>query len=415
MNKSRFTAQMTGQLVRISQPEPDWAFVPAELPVAWEFPVSLWPLLVDAKAKLGTLNGIGRTLPNPQLLLRPLQDREMLRSSSLEGTHASIEQVLLFEERPREPRSVSDPSNAWREVFNYGAALREGLRLLAERPLSTVLIQSMHEKLMSGVRGRGSAPSRLRQHQVHVGSDRRYVPPPAPLLPDLMGNLQEYMNRGDDFDPLVRSFITHLQFEAIHPFVDGNGRVGRALLALMIARTHEHHMPWLYMSAYFERYKDEYIGKMFDVSANGAWTDWIEFCLRGTVAQAEDSIRRCDLLKKIERQYQERANIARPRIASILQRLFTKPVLTIPEIKRSLNVSYKTAQCDVEHLVESNVLKRLPDTNHPKVFYAPEITRIAWVDNLDEEDAAHPTSDDGFEGQDNGTQSATRQPTRQPV
>jgi len=218
MLSEKFTDETTGRLVRITSPYEDWAFVPAPLPPDWDFPASLWPLVAEAKQLLGKLDGVGRTLPNPELLQRPLQQREALRSSSLEGTYASPQELLLFELQPRVPSSAKDKANDWLEVSNYASALREGYLYLQQGPLSLYLVRQLHAWLLKGVRGADKQPGSFRKRQVHLGSDRRFVPPPPERLDDCLQAFEHaLMTPPNDFDPLVRSYLVHYQLEAIHP------------------------------------------------------------------------------------------------------------------------------------------------------------------------------------------------------
>jgi len=381
MDEAKFGDSRTGRLVRISTPVEDYAFIPDNLPPASGFPERLWPLLADAKEALGRLDGIGRTIPDPGLLLRPLQNREALRSSSLEGTYATPEQLLLYEMDPREPRSERDKANEWREVGNYGRALTEGSKLLDEMPICLRLIRSMHKTLLSGVRGRDKAPGEFRRCQVHIGSDCRYIPPPPHELLQCLDSFEKHLHESDErFDPLVRCYIIHYQFEAIHPFVDGNGRVGRLLLALLTYRWCQLSMPWLYMSAFFERYKDEYVDNLFRVSTEGDWERWLEFCLRGTIEQANDATRRCELLGKLRRDYDKRVVNGSKRAHAIVAGLFENPIITIPRVSVKYDITYPTAKSDVLHLIELGILVELPDFR-PKKFYAPEVFEIAYSED----------------------------------
>jgi Fic family protein len=180
MDSNRFTNNRLGELVEIAGPGPRLAFVPAPLPDAWEMPVDLWPLLMQAREALARLDGAGRHLTNPQLLLVPLQQREALRSSSMEGTYATPEELLLYQLDPRDPTSGDDAVNAWREVFNYGKALQLGVnQLIAEFPISLRLIRDIHRALLSGVRGQEKRPGEFRDYQVQVVSGRgSYHHPP---------------------------------------------------------------------------------------------------------------------------------------------------------------------------------------------------------------------------------------------
>lgn len=382
MDATKFTSNATGRLVRIEQPRRDWAFIPDDLPPKWDFSPELWPLLVEAKETLGTLNGIGQVLPDPQLLLRPLQSREAITSSNIEGTYVTPEQLLLYQLDPREPRSGDEQMADWLEVFNYGRALEHAYQSLKSLPFCNRVIREMHGILMHGVRGRNKSPGEFRKWQVQIGSSGRFIPPPASEVDRLMGNLEQYINSEDErYDPLVRCFLVHYQFESIHPFVDGNGRVGRALLALMVYKWLGHAQPWLYMSAFYEQFKDEYVGGLFRISTDGDWTKWVEFCLRGAAVQASDSIRRCHLFKNLREQFHAIAARS-PRTHTIIEQLFTSPILTIGAVQKRFKIAYQTARADLEHLADVGILKEMPDV-HPRSFFAPEIMRIAYRESDD--------------------------------
>lgn len=381
MDITKFLESKTGDLVPIDPIHNDWAFIPAPLPPTWDFSVELWPILAEAKQELGRLDGIGRTLPNPELLLRPLQSREAIRSSSLEGTFATPQELLLFELQPRESDSEKDPINSHREVANYSVSLRQGIKLLDDLPFCLRLIKELHLTLLGGVRGREKSPGNFRVSQNHIGSNKRFIPPPPTHLQDCLNAFEKRMNEFDDnYDPLVRCYLLHYQFEAIHPFMDGNGRVGRALLSLMTYKWCNLHMPWLYMSAYFERYKDEYIDNLFNVSARGDWHTWIDYCLRGTVLQARDAIKRCEQLKALKDSFHETVGNSGPRAHPIIEGLFQTPLLSIPDVVKRFNVSYPTAKSDVEKLVKLKILAELPDA-HPKIFFCPQIFSVAFEDD----------------------------------
>jgi Fic family protein len=382
MDRQRFTDFKTGELIKfrnLHSGKDDWMFIPNELPPAWDFPPRLWPLLSEAREELGRLDGIGQTLQNPQLLLRPLQTREAITSSSIEGTYVTPQQLLLYELDRREPTSADSEVADWNEVFNYGTALQQGCRLLQEIPVCSRLIRKMHKNLLAGVRGERKNPGEFRTIQVQIGATGRYIPPPPVEIDRLMSNLEKYIHQGDArFDPLVLCYMVHYQFEAIHPFSDGNGRVGRALLALMIYRWLNHAMPWLYMSAFYEKYKEEYADNLFRISTHGDWERWIEFCLTGTVAQARDAIRRCHEFNRLRQEYHDRiGNTSTPRSHKIVELLFTAPVVTIPSLADVLQVTYHTARDDVRRLVEAGVLFESVDS-YPRSFYARELMEIAY-------------------------------------
>jgi Fic family protein len=378
VDRTQFTESSPGQLRRLDLPHKDWSFLPDEMPIEWDFPDSLWPLVVEAKEALGTLDGIGQTLPNPLLLLRPLQNREAISSSSIEGTYVTPQQLLLYELDPKEPAGADDQVADSAEVANYNRALQHGCELTESLPIGNRLIRAMHKVLMQGVRGHDKTPGEFRRWQVQIGSRGRYIPPQAGDVDGLMNNFEKYANVDDRrYDPLVKSFLLHYQFEAIHPFGDGNGRVGRALLALMIYKWHGHAMPWLYMSTYFERFRDEYVENMFRISTTGAWDNWIEFCLRGAIAQATDAVRRCKLFNSLRADFHERVKKPSPRSHQLVESLFEFPVVTIPSVSRSFDIQYHTAQADVEKLVSVGILKEIADSR-PRSFNAIEIFHVAF-------------------------------------
>lgn len=381
MDVTKFTGSKTGALLPISTPTPDHAFVPYPLPPTWQFDIELWPLLAEAKRCLGLLDGVATTLPNPQLFLRPLQRIESLTSSRLEGTYATAQELILFEMSPKESVNPSDESHAWNEVHNYSQALSYGVLKLSDSntPFSLQLLRELHRTLLSGFRGTLRNPGEFRNHQVHIGSTRRYVPPPPDQVLPCLGDLEKYFISEDSaFDPLVRCFIAHYQLEAIHPFSDGNGRIGRVVLSLMIYKWCNLKMPWLYLSPFFERYKDEYIEYMFKVSTEGAWRTWIEFCLRGVIEQAEKAAQTCDALHRLKQQMHDRVNTdGGTRIHAIIENLFDWPIVRVAELAKRNNVRYPTAKTDVKFLEEKGVLRLLPEMK-VSTYYSPEIFEIAY-------------------------------------
>ena len=193
-----------------------------------------------------------------------------------------------------------------------------------------------------------------------------------------MGSLERYVNEEDaKFDPLVRCYLVHYQFEAIHPFADGNGRVGRALLALMIYKWLGHAMPWLYMSAYYERFRDEYMSCLFNTGTKGDWRNWIEFCLHGTVVQAKDAIRRCHLFHALRTDFHGRVDTPSSRTHALIEGLFQTPVVTITTVSKQFNIAYHTAQADIERLASVGILHEVAG-QYPRTFFAREILHIAY-------------------------------------
>jgi Fic family protein len=377
MDIRKFKENTPGRVVSIDGGE--HAYVPHPLPPKWKFPERLWPLLLDAREHLALLEGVGRTLPDSNLLLRPIQRREAIQSSRLEGTYATPRELLLFEIDQTQATSEDDPANDWREVFNYQRSLEYGTT--SELPLSLRLIRELHRILCTGVRGREHAPGEFRRVQVAIGPSFRFVPPPPQYLQECLASFEKYLHAVSEFDPLVDCFLAHYQFEAIHPFRDGNGRVGRVLLAMMIQQRCRLTKPWLYLSEFFERNRDDYKQRLFDVSAMVAWTDWVEFCLLGTSEQAKATIQRCENLRMIKDDYMQRlgATGGRVRLNRIVDDLFSSPILELAKLPERLEVTYPTAKSDVERLVDVGILAELPDMA-VRTFYAPEVYRVAYGD-----------------------------------
>jgi Fic family protein len=360
----------------------DWAFIPTPLATDWEVSQEIWALLVQAREELARLDGIGRFMPNFNLLLRPLQRREALRSSSLEGTYATPQQLLLFEIDPKEPRSIHAPESSWQEVWNYNKALELGIKLLSERPLTLNLIRAMHQELLAGVRGERKDPGNFRRSQVHIGSDKRFIPPPPHEVMPCLDAFEKAIHKANNIDPLIFCFMAHYQFEAIHPFLDGNGRVGRLLLSLMIYENCKLSRPWLYLSAFFDKYKEEYMTHLFHVSTHGNWQDWVKFCLRGTIEQSKDAVRRFDALLTLQTQYRERLvkSGGHIRLTQLIDHLFESPAITIPQLATMCSISYPTARADIERLTSIGILIESDMVERPKIYFASEILDIAFND-----------------------------------
>lgn len=359
------------------------AFLPSLLPPSWEWPNQLWPLLRDARVELARLDGVGLYLPDPNLLLRPLQNREAQRSSQLEGTFATPRQLMLFELNPVRSESDVDPANAAQEVVNYAKALRVGIEMLeAGAPFSQMLIRELHRILLQGVRGSDANPGQFRERQVVIGYPPRFVPPPPFYLAERLDNLEAIARREDRlYDPLVDAFVMHYQFEAIHPFEDGNGRVGRLLLALMITRWCGLGNQWLYMSEYFDANKEQYFERLLRVSTDNDWPGWISFCLQGVIKQAQNTALRCSRLVKLATDYTERLRQkgGSLRLQSAADQLFIRPVIRPAELVARYGITYPTAASDIKKLVSAGILEEVVGVT-PKTYLAPEILQITYYE-----------------------------------
>ena len=357
------------------------AFIPDSLPAKWKWPTSLWPLLLEAHKALSSLDGTGKRLPNPRLILRPLQNREAQRSSSLEGTYTEPKQQALFELDPTYPESAEDPVNARREVFNYSQALRFWRDNRHKLPVSLRLIRELHRILMDGVRGSDKNPGEFRTLQNQVGRPPRFVPPPPHQLAELLDRFETYLHNERSLDPLVDAFLAHYQFEAIHPFMDGNGRVGRLLLAMLIEEWCGLSDQWLYMSSFFDANKDSYMELLLRVSTQGAWEEWVKFCLEGVVETAKDTQKRCDQLLNLHREFHERLRkgAGSVRLASMVDDLFVSPVAVASRIAKTHRVTYPTARADLKRLQEIGIVRPL-EFARQIAYYCPAILEITYAD-----------------------------------
>ena len=340
--------------------------------------------LATAKQQVGILEGVGRSLPNPAILLRPLRTREAVLSSRLEGTYVTARDLLLFELEGGPERSdpnETEERNDQREVSNYARALSYGMQ--DDRPLSKFLLRSMHEVLMTGVRGQDRHPGRFRTIQAIIGRNRqdaRFVPPPPERLDECLDHLSDYLElESRPLDGLMDAFVTHYQFETIHPFEDGNGRVGRLLLALCFPRWGCLTKPWIYMSPYFERNREEYIERLFSVSTTGDWDGWIDFCLRGVIHTANETIDQCERLRQLRDEFGRRAAASggSARLLEIVDRLFESPFIRVHNLAEQLNVTYNTIKRDCQRLMKADILEEL-DGLRPRTFYSPEVFATAY-------------------------------------
>jgi Fic family protein len=343
------------------------------------FPGDIVAGIGEAKAKVALLEGLGRTLPNPAILLRPLASREAIQSSRLEGTHATPRELLLFEMEPREAKSGEKQVNDWREVFNYRLALDHAVN--SDLPLSLRLIRDMHRDLLTGVRGNDRAPGEFRRIQVAIATNHRFVPPPADLVPDCLNRFEKHIHAPSSYDPFVDCYLMHYQFETIHPFMDGNGRVGRLLLAITIQKRCGLTKPWLYLSEYFEKHREEYFQRLFEVSTHARWAEWVEFCIKGTIEQAASAAERCDKLRSIREKYLLRLTDVggNVRLNQIVENLFYSPYVQVTDVATQLKVTYPTAKADLDRMVKAKILKVLPNANR-KTYFAPEVFDAAYAD-----------------------------------
>jgi Fic family protein len=334
-----------------------------------------------ADRALGELAGLGRALPNPHLLIRPLMRREAVLSSRIEGTRASLSDLYAYEAIQL---SFFDLTSDVQEVHNYVRALEYGLGRLKTLPVSLRLIREMHARLMEGVRGQHQTPGEFRRSQNWIGplgcslEDATYVPPPVSEMQQALDALEKYLHGPSDLPHLVRLGLVHYQFEAIHPFLDGNGRIGRLLITLLLCTWELLPQPLLYLSAFFEAHREDYYDRLLAVSCTGAWGAWLLFFLQGVVAQSQDAIVRARRLQALRSEYRRQFQTERAaaRLLQLVDLLFDRPILTTNQIKDQLGVDFSTAQRYVVRLEQTGILEEITGQARNRIYRAPKVMTI---------------------------------------
>lgn len=359
MDRSIYASPQVGRI--ISHPGGYDSFVPAELPPKFKYDQQFAIALSRADAALSELAGLGSLLPNPHLLISPLIRREAVLSSRIEGTQASLAEVLAAEaggavDLAKRPDLI--------EVQNYVDALEYGIERLGTLPLSLRLVKELHERLMRGVRGEQAAPGEFRQSQNWIGPHgcdlitATYVPPPPERLIPLLANWEDYLRRRDVAPDLVQCAVMHEQFEAIHPFVDGNGRIGRLLITLFLIERKRMSQPLLYLSAYLESRRQSYYDLLQSVRTHGDWRSWILFFLRGVEDTARDSAERSKRLMALREEYRARA-AGLSSALRLLDHLFVNPYVTASRAATLLGATHPTALKAIRYLVAADILRPL--------------------------------------------------------
>ena len=377
------------------------AFIPAPLPP--EPPVAmagLQDLLSRADRALGRLDGSVLTLPNPDLFVFMYVRKEAVLSSQIEGTQSSLQDVLAAEARLFDRERPSDV----REVLNYIEAMHYGLERLRELPVSVRLIREIHEHLMRGVRGSRLAPGELRTSQNWIGpagcslNEASFVPPPPDTVPELLSDLERFLHRPDDLPALIKIGLVHAQFETIHPFLDGNGRVGRLLITFLLCSQDILHKPVLYLSYYFKRHRQAYYDHLQAVRDSGDWEGWLTFFLRGVTKvseQATETARRILQMREAHRSaIAENMGYAAGNGHRVLETLFERPIVSVKDVKDVTGTSYAAANQLVKRLEGLGLLEEITgQTRNRRFRYAPYIRLFT-----DEETEAPADSDEGMPG-----------------
>ncbi len=337
-------------------------------------------LLSEADRALGRLDGSVHTLPNPDLFVYMYVRKEAVLSSQIEGTQSSLQDLLSAEAEV----GAGDTPRDVDEVVNYVRAMNRGLARLQDLPVSVRLIREIHAELMHGARGSRLTPGELRRSQNWIGpggaslSDATYVPPPPEEVPKALGDLETFLHQSDDVPLLVKFGLAHAQFETIHPFLDGNGRLGRLLITFLLCERGVLDKPVLYLSHYFKAHRQEYYDRLQAVRDNGDWEGWLAFFLKGIVevsAQAADTARRILALREEHRSLiAERLGRAAGNGHRVLQHLYVRPIVSTTEVEELLSTTFGGANQIVRRLTELGILMEITgQARHRRFRYEPYV------------------------------------------
>jgi Fic family protein len=380
MKITDFSNQAPGKVIRTLK---DYeAFIPDPLPPDMEWSNKLLAALSQADRSLARLAEVGNTFPVPHVVVRPFVRKEAVFSSQIEGTRTTFQELLSFEAGQL---SLFRDKEDTREVHNYVRALDYGLERLETFPLSVRLIREIHEILMQGVRGERMTPGEVRRSQNWIGrpgttvEKARYVPPPPKEMHDCLSDLEKFIHSDSDLPPLLRIGMIHYQFEAIHPFLDGNGRVGRLLVTFLLVAWGLLSQPLLYLSNFIDINRQEYYDRLLAVSQKGEWEAWLLFFLEGVHSQAEDAIHRISRLVNLRSSYREMfaKDRSRETLESLVDYLIGSPITSITQAQESLNIgSFNMIQRNIEKLEALGIVREVTGNKRNRIYHAEEILKV---------------------------------------
>jgi Fic family protein len=381
MRTTDFAESYPGRLISLSGEVV--AFVPNALPPNLRMTPAIRELHDEALLALGGLREIIPFLPNPQLITAPFQRREAVLSSKIEGTRTNLEELYVFEIEGLPNRGAeSAQAQDAQEVHNYVRALEYGLAKLPRLPVCGRLLREMHAVLMEGTRGAFLRPGQFRSGQAYIGSgdilSARYVAPPANELEPLFRDFEEFVIAGGkDLPSLVWVALIHYQFEAIHPFTDGNGRIGRLLILLLLASRGILTEPLLYLSAYFERNRRAYYDHLSRITHSGAWEDWLLFFLEGVRHESVDAARRAREVLRLREKYRAELQARRGKVFELVDALFRFPATTVRAAQKLLGLkTYHGAQKNIELLIAHGILSPGEVSGKTQIYVAKPIIEI---------------------------------------
>lgn len=354
------------------------AFVPSAMPPPIGWNATLAGSLSAADRSIGRLAGEARHLPNPNLLVAPFIRKEAVLSSRIEGTQTTLGELLAAEAGAPVERSPAD----LHEVGNYVTALEYGLRRLDSLPLSLRLVRDLHERLMRGVRGDSATPGEFRRSQNWIGSpgstlaNATYVPPPPSELMDCLSDWERFLH-DESLPPLVHVALVHAQFEAIHPFLDGNGRMGRLLITLLLAQRSVLPQPLLYLSAYFERTRQDYYAHLLNITEHGHWEEWLVYFLNGVAAQSDETTEKMLRIDELLSGWKMELERERSRLPErALEQFGANPFWTVGALAEQMEVAYPSAQRAVNRLESLGVVSLVGEARRNRVYCAQAILDV---------------------------------------
>jgi len=379
MDIEKFKNSSTGRLIKTARNY--WAFIPNPLPPAGldKFSAEFVRILSEADRGIGVLKSLSNLIPNPNLLVAPYVRKEAVQSSRIEGTQASLSDIFYYEASKEKPKHADVL-----EVLNYVRAMNYGISRLKGLPLSLRLVKEIHLKLMEGARGEKMKSGEYRTTQNWIGppgcslTDATYVPPPVPEMNEALGQWEKFLHNDNSIAPLIKCALMHYQFEAIHPFLDGNGRVGRLLISFYLSEKDYLKYPILYLSDFFEKHRNEYYDLLLGVSQNGNWDGWLKYFIRGVAEQSkfaeETGYKILDLQKKYRQQLQKES-VSMP-VFQLLDMLFLNPFVSLPGISDYLKITWPTAKASVERLVKLGILKEVSGRKRSRIYCAEKLLNI---------------------------------------
>jgi Fic family protein len=380
MNPDDFLKTAPGRLVRTSQGYR--AFLPNPLPPELAWSGALVALHSEAERELARLALAGGDFPHPYILARPFIRHEAVVSSRIEGTQATLEDLYSYE---AEQMSFLEPASDVREVYNYVRALEYGLERVKTLPISLRLIRELHARLMEGVRGEVMTPGEFRRSQNWIGpagctlETARYVPPPVEEMHTALDALEKFIHASSDLPALTRIGLIHYQFEAVHPFLDGNGRVGRLLISLLLCQWGLLPRPLLYLSAYYERNRSEYYERLLAVSRGGEWEDWLRFFLTGVRDQSRLAALRVQELQDLRERYRRQlaSRRAARRLSAVVDFLIGNPIFNVRGLQTGLDLAdFKAAQRYVDVLEDAGILREVTGRKRNRLYRADEVFKV---------------------------------------